>query len=146
MEEKGMLKGIPPIISPELMKIMLEMGHGDDLVIADGNFPACSCARRLLRADGHGVPAVLEALLKFFPLDSFVKHPVALMAVPKGDPVPDIWKTYGRMLSAAQGSAVEFGLIERFEFYDRAKEAYAIVATGETALYANVIIKKGVVK
>ena len=80
-----MLKGIPPIISPELMSVLLSMGHGDELVIADGNFPAAGMARRLLRADGHGVPPLLDAIMGFFPLDPYVPHPVALMAVVPGD-------------------------------------------------------------
>jgi len=87
-----MLKGIPAILSPELLKVMMEMGHGDDLVIGDGNFPSAGMARRLLRADGHEVPELLEAVLQFFPLDSFVEHPVALMEVVPGDPTkPQIW-------------------------------------------------------
>ena len=93
-----MLKGIPPIISPELMKVLLEMGHGDELVFADGNFPAATCARRLVRCDGHNVPEILDAVLKFFPLDTFVEHPVALMAVVPGDPTqptscPSAWRS-----------------------------------------------------
>jgi L-fucose mutarotase len=141
-----MLRGIPPILSPELLKIMMEMGHGDELVIADGNFPAATCARRLVRADGHGVPPVLEAVLRFFPLDPYVKHPVCLMAVVKGDPTkPAIWRTYKDICAGKPAFPGKFGMIERFEFYERAKQAYAVVATSETALYANILLKKGVV-
>jgi L-fucose mutarotase len=141
-----MLKGIPPILSPELMKIMLEMGHGDELVLADGNFPASSCAQRLVRSDGHNIPELLDAILQFFPLDQYVDHPAGLMAVVPGDPTkPTIWEEYRTIIKKHDAEAKEFEWIERFEFYERAKQAYAIVATSEKALYANIILKKGVV-
>lgn len=141
-----MLKNIPSVISPELLKILHEMGHGDEIVIGDGNFPAASNAKRLVRCDGHGVPAILDAILQLFPLDTYVESPVMLMQVTPGDDVdPVIWKEYKKIVDAHQDN-VNFSEIERFAFYDRAKEAYAIVATGESALYANVILKKGVVK
>ncbi len=140
-----MLKNIPSIISPELLKILHEMGHGDEIVIGDGNFPAASNAQRLVRADGHGVPEILDAILKLMPLDTYVEAPVVLMQVTPGDSVdPVIWKEYRKIVDAHQDN-VKFSEIERFAFYDRAKTAYAIVATGESALYANVILKKGVV-
>ena len=141
-----MLKGIDPVISPELLKIIMEMGHGDELVIGDGNFPAASNAQRLVRLDGHGVCEILDALLKLYPLDTYVAAPVGLMAVTPGDDVvPVIWEDYKRIIKEREGDH-NIEMIERFEFYDRAKKAYAIVATGETALYANIILKKGVVK
>ena len=141
-----MLKNIPSIISPELLKILHEMGHGDEIVIGDGNFPAASNAKRLVRCDGHGVPELLDAVLQLFPLDTYVDSPVMLMQVTPGDDVdPVIWKEYKKIVDAHQDN-VKFSEIERFAFYDRAKEAYAIVATGESALYANIILKKGVVK
>ena len=141
-----MLKGIDPIISPELLKIIMEMGHSDELVIGDGNFPAASNAQRLVRLDGHGVCEILDALLKLFPLDTYVEAPVGLMAVTPGDDVkPVIWDEYRRIIKEREGDH-NIEMIERFEFYERARKAYAIVATGETALYANIILKKGVVK
>ena len=141
-----MLKGVPAILSPELLKVMMEMGHADELVIGDGNFPAASLARRLIRADGHGVPELLEAIMKFFPLDGFVDRPAALMAVVPGDPTkPTIWEKYRSILKAADANFKDFEFVERFEFYGRAKQAYAILATGEAAIYANIILKKGVV-
>ena len=141
-----MLKGVPAILSPELLKVMMEMGHGDELVIGDGNFPAASMARRLLRADGHGVPELLQAIMKFFPLDGFVDRPVALMAVVPGDSTkPTIWEEYRGILKAADERFKDFEFVERFDFYERAKQAYAILATGEEAIYANIILKKGVV-
>jgi len=141
-----MLKNIPSILSPELLKVLMEMGHGDDLVIGDGNFPAASIAKRLLRLDGHGVPEVLEAVLKLFPLDPYVKKPVALMEIVPGDKVkPDIWQSYRNIINREYESFTEFEFIERYAFYERAKKAYAVVATSEYALYANIILKKGVV-
>lgn len=141
-----MLKGIPSILSPELLKILMEMGHGNEIVIGDGNFPAASYAQRLIRLDGHNVPEILEAILKFFPLDTYTENPVALMAVTPGDPVkPVIWDEYRKIITGSgnDGNKIEF--VERFDFYERAKKAYAIIATSEAALYANVILKKGVV-
>ncbi len=141
-----MLKNIPSIISPELLKILHEMGHSDEIVIGDGNFPAASNAKRLVRADGHGVPELLDAILQLFPLDTYVEAPVMLMQVTPGDDVdPVIWKEYRKIVDKHQDD-VNFEEIERFKFYERARNAYAIVATGESALYANVILKKGVVK
>ncbi len=141
-----MLTGIPPILSPELFTTMMEMGHGDELVLADGNFPAAACARRLIRADGHGVAPLLCAVLPFFPLDTYVRHPVGLMAVCAGDPEPAIWKTYAQALKGLPGWPGEFAFIERFEFYERARRAFAVVATGELAPYANIILTKGCVR
>jgi L-fucose mutarotase len=141
-----MLKNIPPILGPELLKVLMEMGHGDEIVIADGNFPAVSTANRLVRADGHGVSALLEAILKVFPLDTYVEHPVVLMSVVPGDPVKTpIWNEYRTILTTSGEPFKEFGQIDRFAFYDRAKNAYAIIATSEPALYANIILKKGCV-
>jgi L-fucose mutarotase len=141
-----MLKNIPTIISPELLKILAEMGHGDEIVIADGNFPAAANAKRIIRMDGHNVPEVLKALIMLFPLDNYVKSPVGLMEVVKGDDiVPVIWEEYRRILNESEEKFEEFEFIERFEFYERAKNAFAIVATSEFALYANIILKKGVI-
>lgn len=141
-----MLKHIPKIISPELMKIMMEMGHGDEIVIGDGNFPAATCAKRLIRCDGHNVPELLNAILEFFPLDTYSENPVSLMKVVPGDTVqPTIWEEYKEIVKKHDEKAPEFEFIERFEFYERAKNAYAVVATSEAALYANIILKKGVV-
>ena len=139
-----MLKGIPNIISPELLKILDEMGHGDEVVIGDGNFPAASNAQRLIRCDGHNVPELLDAILKLMPLDTYVESPVMLMQTTKDDPTPVIWKEYQEIVDKHNGET-KMSEIERFAFYDRAKEAYAIIATSEMALYANVILKKGVV-
>jgi L-fucose mutarotase len=141
-----MLKGIPSILSPELLKILMEMGHGDELVIADGNFPAASIAQRLVRLDGHGVPPILQAILSVFPLDPYVEKPVALMQVVPGDTVKTpIWNTYRKILKASGEKFEDFQEVERLDFYERARRAYAVIATGESALYANIILKKGCV-
>jgi L-fucose mutarotase len=142
-----MLKGIPAIISPELLKILDEMGHGDDLVIGDSNFPAASNAKRLVRADGHGVPELLDAILSLFPLDTFVEKPVSLMQVVKGDPtVPEIQERIRQVVRKHDPRGDQaVTSIERFEFYERARQAYAIVATTEPAAYGCLIIKKGVI-
>jgi L-fucose mutarotase len=141
------LNGIPPIISPDLIAVLMAMGHGDELVIADGNFPSASHARRLLRADGHGVPTLLDAILRFFPLDPYVPHAVALMAVVPGDTATtDIWEEYRRIVRRHEPAFREFEMVERFAFYERARSAYAVLATSETAIYANIILKKGLVK
>lgn len=146
-KEHIMLKGIPAIISPELLSALLSMGHGDELVIADGNFPASSMARRLLRADGHGVPPLLDAIMRFFPLDTYVPHPVALMAVVPGDTTKTvIWDEYRDIIRRHDPGFGDFELVERFAFYERAQTAYAILATSEGAIYANIILKKGIVK
>ena len=148
-----MLKNIPSIISPELLKILMEMGHGDELVIADGNFPGASiCAEsgaKLVRCDGHGVPEILEAIMTLLPLDQYVEQPTALMQVVPGDNVqPTIWAEYEKIVNKYDPDGMKngFDMVERFAFYDRAKKAYAVVMTGESAIYANIILKKGVVK
>ena len=139
-----MLKGIPGVLSPDLLKVMMEMGHGDEIVIADGNFPGASLAKNLIRIDGHGAVEVLEAILKLFPLDTYEKS-VYLMKKVQGDKVETpIWDEYKEIVSKCTDE--EIGYIERYEFYERAKKAYAVVMTGESALYANVLLKKGVVK
>ncbi|HIU77723.1 MAG TPA: fucose isomerase [Candidatus Pelethocola excrementipullorum] len=144
-----MLKGIPKILSPELLKVLSEMGHSDRIVIADGNFPAESMGKdaKVIRCDGHGVPELLDAILQLFPLDSYVEHPVNLMEVMPGDDVETpIWDVYGKIVEKheTRGAGV-IGNIERFAFYEEAKKAYAIIATGESALYANIMLQKGVV-
>ena len=143
-----MLKGIPNIISPELLKILMEMGHGDEIMIGDGNYPAVTHAKRLVRCDGHGVPELLEAILQLFPLDDFVDKPVAMMSVVPGTstPTPDIWQTFQRILNNHGHDPKKIEYMDRFAYYDRAKEAFAIVATGESAVYANILLKKGVIR
>ncbi len=144
-----MLKGVPAILSPQLLKVLCEMGHGDEIVIADGNFPAESMGKDavVIRADGHGVPEILDAVLKMIPLDQYVETPAALMEVVPGDDcVPVIWEQYRALLEENGEDPAHIEMMERFAFYERAKKAYAIIATGESAIYANILLKKGVVK
>ncbi len=144
-----MLKNIPPILSPELLKVLCEMGHGDELVIADGNFPSESVGKNaiVIRADGHGVPELLDAILQVFPLDSYCEKPVGLMEVVPGDPcgTPAIWNQFEEILRKHEPDHHGIEMIERFDFYERARKVYLVIATGETAQYANVLLKKGVV-
>lgn len=144
-----MLKGIPKILSPELLKVLCEMGHSDTLVIGDGNFPAESMGKnaKVIRMDGHGTCEVLEAILQVFPLDTYVEKPVNLMQVMAGDTVETpIWDEYAKIVAANDVRGKDaIGNIERFAFYEEAKKAYAIIATSEGALYANVLLQKGVI-
>ena len=137
-----MLKGIPGILSPQLLKVLCEMGHSDRLVIADGNFPAETMGKDavVIRMDGHGIPEILDAILQVFPLDTYVEKPVNLMEVMPGDKVETpIWKTYEEITALLPADR-----IYRI-FYEEAKKVYAIIATGESALYANIMLQKGVV-
>lgn len=144
-----MLKNIPQILSPQLLKVLCEMGHSDQIVISDGNFPAESMGKDsiVIRCDGHGVPELLDAILTVFPLDTYVDKPVSLMEVMPGDNVETpIWDTYKEIIQKHDNRGEKtIETIERFKFYDEAKKAYAIIATGEKALYANVILQKGIV-
>ena len=144
-----MLKGIPQILSPELLKVLCEMGHSDRLVISDGNFPAESMGKNaiVIRCDGHGVPEILDAILKVFPLDTYVKNPVNLMEVMPGDDVETpIWQEYEKIINKYDDRGKNcIGNIERFAFYEEAKKGYAIIATSEKALYENIMLQKGVV-
>ena len=144
-----MLKGIPAVLSPDLLKVLCEMGHSDRLVLADGNFPAESVGKnaKVIRLDGHGTAEILSAILQVFPLDTYVEHPVNLMQVMPGDPVETpIWDEYADIIAANDPRGKNaIGEIERFAFYDEARTAYAIIATGEKALYANIMLQKGVV-
>jgi L-fucose mutarotase len=143
-----MLKGVPKICSPELLKILCEMGHGDEIVIADANFPAETFGKRVVRADGLSGNQVLDAVLKLIPLDTYASENLILMQLVDSDVGkvnPEIWKEYSSTANKLDDNA-KIGHLERFAFYERAKTAYAVIATGEEAIYANVIIKKGVIK
>lgn len=122
-----MLKNIPPILSPELLKVLCEMGHGDEIILADGNFPAESIGKDaiVVRADGHGTVELLEAILQFLPLDQYVEKPVALMKVVDGDPCkPTIWDSYKQKLNESGNDPAKIEMVERFAFYERAHHAY----------------------
>ena len=148
-----MLKNIPPILSPELLKVLCEMGHGDRICIGDGNFPGASMAKPnncvLVRADGHGVPELLDAILQVIPLDEYVEHPALIMQVAdkdKGLEVP-IWDTYKEIIARHDPRGADCVTeVERYAFYDRVKtKSCCVIMTGETATYANIILKKGVI-
>jgi len=138
-----MLRGISNLLSPELLKILAEMGHGDELVLGDGNFPAASHAQRLVRADGHTIPALLDAILPLFPLDYAVDFSGVLMDSRNTEPA--VWKTYKEKLSAYPDGDKQFLIVSKPEFYTRAKNAYCVVATSESARFANLIIRKGII-
>jgi L-fucose mutarotase len=140
-----MLKGISKIVSPQLLKILCEMGHGDEIVIADGNFPSETNGQRVIRADGIGGVEMLDAVLSLIPLDTYAEENFLLMQTTQGDPTPTIWEEYFSVAKKRDDN-LRAGNLERFAFYERAKNAYAVIATGEGAVYANIILKKGVIK
>lgn len=142
-----MLRNIPAILSPDLLMILRAMGHGDEIVIADANFPATSMGQRVARLDGIPATEVLEAVLRIMPLDAFVDDPAQTMQV-VGDPsaVPEIVARFQEIVDNEADNPAQIRSLERFAFYERAKAAYAIVQTGETRLYGNIILKKGVIK
>ncbi|XP_007478155.2 fucose mutarotase [Monodelphis domestica] len=146
------LKGIPSLLSPELLFALAKMGHGDEIVLADANFPTssiCRCGPVEIRADGLSVPQLLESILKLLPLDTYEPNSVMVMDVvesdkAKGLQTPEVWQTFRSLLSQT-GFREDLGKMERFAFYEQAKKAFAVVATGETALYGNIILRKGVI-
>jgi L-fucose mutarotase len=140
-----MLKGISPLISPDLLKTLSEMGHGDEIVFGDSNFPAASHAQRLIRADGHSITALLEAVLPLFPLDYAVDYSAVLM-VYRGDSEPSVWSRYADILQAYPDGDKQFLTLAKLDFYERAKKAYCVVATSEAEGFANIIIRKGVIR
>jgi L-fucose mutarotase len=142
-----MLKGLDPLLGPDLLHVLAAMGHGDELLVADGNFPAASIARRLVRLDGVDAPRALRAILSVFPLDTFVPTPARVMAV-VGDPgaVPAPVRDFQAIVDAAAGRPVPLEALERFAFYERARAAFAVVATGEPRPYGNILLVKGVVR
>ena len=140
-----MLKGISPVLSPELLAVLCRMGHGDELVLADAHFPGHTVGQLVLRADGVGVPALLDGILPLFELDAYVEAPVAMMAAVPGDTLdPDVELAYRAAMEPHTGGRVTIERVERFAFYERAGTAFAVVMTGETAKYGNIILKKGV--
>lgn len=142
-----MLKGISKIVSPELVKVLCEMGHGDEIVIADGNFPSENFGKRVIRADGISGTDMLDACLSLIPLDTYSDPNFILMQLMDRDVGkinPVIWEEY-KKIAAKHDDNVRVGNIDRFAFYERAKNAYAVIATGEAAVYANIILKKGVI-
>lgn len=142
-----MLKGLDPILTPDLLFTLRAMGHGDDITLVDANFPAAAMARRLIRLDGLSVTAVLDAVLSVMPLDDFVPEAAWRMEV-VGDPTAEqpVFAELREVMARHEGPRFTLAALERFAFYERAKTSYAIVATGETRLYGNIILKKGVIR
>jgi len=141
-----MLYNIPPAITPKLMKILMEMGHGDEIIIADGNFPAASLNSRVVRCDGSDIPELLDAIMQFFPLDYAAACPVVMMDKPAEQPEPPVWDKYRTILSARSRDRYAIEHIPRQAFYSRAKAAYAVVATGEKVRFGNILLIKGIVR
>ncbi|MDO9758312.1 L-fucose mutarotase [Glaesserella parasuis] len=140
-----MLKGIHPALSPELLKVLAEMGHGDEIVLSDAHFPAHQLHHKVIRADGIQIATLLEAITLLFEYDQYVERPLAMMQAVHGDSLdPAVEERYLAAIAKINGKAPLVERIERFAFYDRAKTAYAIVITGELAKYGNIILKKGV--
>ena len=139
-----MLKHIKSCISPELLKVLMEMGHSDELVLADGNFPAASHNEKIVRLDGNDIPSILEGILFLMPLDTYVENPICLMMHGEEVERPQIWKEYEELVTKSE-NVFKAEYLSRESFYERAKTAYAIVTTSEKALYANIILKKGVI-
>ena len=140
-----MLKGISPIISPDLLGVLSRMGHGDEIILADAHFPGETFNQHVLRADGLKIPQLLEAILPLFELDSYVDSPLVMMAAVEGDSLDEkVEQSYLQSIRLTNSNVAPILRIERFEFYERAKSAFAVVMTGETAKYGNIILKKGV--
>lgn len=141
-----MLKGIHPLLNAELLHILASMGHGDELALVDANFPAASVARKLVRLDGVDTPSALAAILTLLPLDTFVPQPVAVMqVVGDANAVPPPVREFQPIVDQAMGKPVKLQAIDRFAFYERARKAFAVVATGEQRAYGNAILTKGVI-
>ena len=140
-----MLKGISPLISPELLEVLARMGHGDEIILADAHFPAESFNNRVLRADGLSIPDLLAAILPLFELDSYVPAPLTMMAAVEGDELdPKVEVSYLKSIHLTNPNVAPIERIGRFDFYDKARGAFAVVMTGETAKYGNILLKKGV--
>jgi len=140
-----MLKGISPIISPELLETLARMGHGDEIVLADAHFPGESINSKVIRADGLKIPDLLEGILPLFELDTYVDHPLVMMAAVEGDQLdPKVEKSYLERIHKTNPNVPPIERIDRFDFYDRAKKAFAVVMTGETVKYGNILLVKGV--
>lgn len=139
-----MLKGISPCISPDLLKVLAEMGHGDEIVLADAHFPGHSMNARVLHADGLGITTLVDGILPIFELDAYAP-PLAMMAAVPGDRLdPRVEAAYLKVIRKHVPGAKPPERVERFAFYERARRAFAVVMTGETAKYGNLILKKGV--
>lgn len=136
-----MLNKIPKILSPEIVKSLMEMGHGDTLLLADANYPAKSCSENVLRADGLHIPQILSAILELMPIDDYAEFPIQLMLPVKGDEKPKIWNEYKKLIGTK-----EINYLNRFDFYKASENCRLIIQTGETAMYGNILLTKGVIE
>jgi len=140
-----MLKGISPVVGPELLATLSKMGHGDEIVLADAHFPGNTFNDTVIRADGIGIPALLDGILPLFELDDYVDSPLIMMAAGQGDQLdPAVEESYRAVIDERAPNTPEIERIDRFEFYERAKDAFCVVMTGENVKYGNIILKKGV--
>ena len=140
-----MLIGISPLISPDLLAVLHRMGHGDEIVLADAHFPGETYGQRVLRADGLKIPDLLDAILPLFALDSYVESPLIMMSAVSGDQLDHAVETsYRQAIDKYWPKTPPIQRIDRFDFYDRAKQAFAVLMTGETVKYGNIILKKGI--
>lgn len=142
-----MLKGIPPILPPDLVKYLMEMGHSEHLTIADAHYPAESYGKRIVRCPGATVPQILDAVLTLMPLDTYVLPAVNFMAVVEGDPIgtPGVWAEMETVIEKHEPGS-EIGFLDRYDFYEESKQSFVIVQSGDQAQYANVILRKGIVR
>lgn len=140
-----MLKGISPLLSPELLAVLCRMGHGDEVVLADAHFPGETFNSRVVRADGLKIPPLIDAILPLFVLDAYVPDPIVMMAAVPGDTLDrSVLGAYRAAIERHVPNAPPTTFIDRFKFYERSKSAFAVLMTGETAKYGNIILKKGV--
>ena len=141
-----MLKGISPVLSPDLLACLCRMGHGDEFVLADAHFPGHTLNENVLRADGLRIPALLNAIMPLFELDSYVDAPLVMMAAVEGDQLdPRVEEAYREAIEPHLTASPTIARVDRYDFYDRAKNAFAVIMTGETCKYGNILLKKGVV-
>jgi L-fucose mutarotase len=140
-----MLKNLSPLLNGSLLQILADMGHGDLLAVVDANFPTASCAKRLVRLEGASATEALEAILTLFPVDDFIPNPVGVMGPSSGEPAPML-DSFEGVVTAGEGRHIDIETIERFAFYEKAKAAYAIVATSERRPYGCIVLAKGVVR
>jgi len=140
-----MLKGISPLISPELLKVLASMGHGDEIILADTHYPGETMNSNVIRADGLRIADLLRAIMPLFELDQYVEYPIIMMDAVKGDKLdPKVEDSYLKNISPFCERPIKLNRIDRFKFYERSKQAFAVVMTGEKAKYGNILLKKGV--
>ncbi len=141
----AMLKGIPSTFSPSLLKMLMEMGHGEEIFISDANFPAVSNAQKIIRCDGLEIPLLLRDIIKFSPLDTVIEKTVCLAKIPDGEKIPDIWEIYREIIKKEYDNFKNFNYLTKENLINKAKTSCAVIVTGEKSLYANIILRKGLI-